>query len=84
MDIKELKRSEVLDNIHTNMKLLNEYDMKWMYCYFNGLDKWPIIIDDREPVPPSQRVFEERQEQFHHQTRQILLSLLEVRFLPFS
>ena len=49
MEIKEMTRAELQETVRTHLKTANDKDMKWLYCYYNGFDEWPLVTD--KPIP---------------------------------
>ena len=40
-----LTREEMVTDVKSRLNKISDYDLKWMYCYFQEFDEWPIIID---------------------------------------
>lgn len=49
MEIKEVTRKELREEVTSLLKRPKDKDLQWLYCYFNGFDEWPLITD--QPVP---------------------------------
>lgn len=41
-----MTKEELIKSVNANLTQVNEADLKWIYCYFNEFDEWPITISD--------------------------------------
>lgn len=41
-----MTKKELTDKVNEKLKRVSLKDKKWLYCYFNGLDEWPIVTDE--------------------------------------
>ena len=56
--VKELKEAVV-----EHMKKAKTSDLKWIYCYFNEFEEFPIVTDEYKGIPlEMQAVAEESEE----------------------
>ncbi len=46
MEINYMTKKELTDKVNEKLKRVSLKDKKWLYCYFNGLDEWPIVTDE--------------------------------------
>jgi hypothetical protein len=46
MEPKIMTKEELIKSVNANLTQVNEADLKWIYCYFNEFDEWPITISD--------------------------------------
>tara|TARA_B100001123_G_C15317916_1_gene1026833 strand:+ start:142 stop:306 length:165 start_codon:yes stop_codon:yes gene_type:complete len=44
METKFLHMNDVKKDVQKRLDNLEEHDYKWLYCYFNGFDEWPLIV----------------------------------------
>jgi len=48
---KFMTKEELKQEVNKNLKKATLKDQKWLYCYFNEMDEWPLITDEvPEPV----------------------------------
>ena len=48
----EVSRIELEKQVQEKLSNMSEKDLKWIYCYYNGFDKWPIVVtDSKDPIP---------------------------------
>ena len=46
-----MTKEELKQEVNKNLRKATLKDQKWLYCYFNEMDEWPLITDEvPEPV----------------------------------
>ena len=51
-----MTKEELVRSVNSNLLQVNEADLKWIYCYFNKFDEWPITISDSSEVPEKEEL----------------------------
>tara|TARA_Y100000310_G_C20253951_1_gene610408 strand:+ start:422 stop:595 length:174 start_codon:yes stop_codon:yes gene_type:complete len=47
MEIKELTRAQLDEDIRNSLANASLYDRKWIWNYFKGHDEFPIVLDEK-------------------------------------
>jgi hypothetical protein len=47
MEIKELTRAQLDEDIRKSLASASLYDRKWIWNYFKGHDEFPIVLDEK-------------------------------------
>ena len=58
MNTEYMTKKELRVAVEGFLKKATVKDQKWLYCYFNEMDEWPIITDEyKGPLAPVQDVW---------------------------
>ena len=52
-DITYMTKKELKTKLNEHLKKVTLKDQKWLYCYFNSMDEWPLITDEVKDVSVS-------------------------------
>ena len=54
MNPEFMTKKELKEAVTASLQNVTLKDQKWLYCYFNDMDEWPLITDEVKEVPLSQ------------------------------